>query len=159
MSSSSRKKLKSRQKEPRSDEKDMPTTPLNSMGVSSSLDSIFISPRTPVARTPRNFRNGHADAEVELSLLGDDERRQAAEGLDSDDVDYTAKHPLSAKDKRAMVLLCVLCKHVIYAAAAIRIIHRSIRLLDLIQGVPVSLSSLTLPHQLIVTFSDRTCIG
>jgi hypothetical protein len=95
---------------------------------------------------------------VELSLLGDDERRQAAEGLDSDDVDYTAKHPVSAKDKRAMVLLCVLCKHVIYAAA-IRVIHQSIRLLDLIQGVPVSLSSLTLPHQLIVTFSDRTCIG
>ena len=81
------------------------------MGVSSSLDSIFISPRTPVARSPRPPLNGSADSEeVELSLLGEEERRQAATGIDEDDVGYTSKRPVSSKDKRAMVLLCVLCK-------------------------------------------------
>lgn len=56
-----------------------------------------------------------ADEELELNLLGDDERHQAAFGLEEagemsygDEVDST--RPVSAKDKRGMVLLCVLCQ-------------------------------------------------
>jgi MFS transporter, PAT family, solute carrier family 33 (acetyl-CoA transportor), member 1 len=100
----------------------MPTQSLNSnMGVSSSLEGIFISPRTPVARSPRPPQNGGADSEeVELSLLGEAERRQAATGLDGeDDVGYTSKRPVSSKDKRAMVLLCVLCKSFILVGVRI----------------------------------------
>jgi PAT family acetyl-CoA transporter-like MFS transporter 1 len=87
----------------------MPATPSTPVAISSSLDSIFISPRTPVARTPRHLQNGIDEAdELELRLLGDEERRQAATGLDEED--YTYKRSISAKDKRAMVLLCVLCE-------------------------------------------------
>jgi PAT family acetyl-CoA transporter-like MFS transporter 1 len=80
------------------------------MAVSSSLESIFISPRTP--KTPRIAQNGDADSdEVELALLGDEERERAAVGVDSDGIDtHTTKRPLSTKDKKAMVLLCVLCE-------------------------------------------------
>jgi hypothetical protein len=85
---------------------------LDSMAVSSSLDSIYISPRTP--RTPRSARIGLNDnvEEVELSLLSDEERLQAGDGLglaDMGGVEYDAKRPISSKDKRGMVLLCVLC--------------------------------------------------
>jgi len=83
---------------------------LEPMAKTSSLDSIFISPRTP--RTPR-VQNGSADSEeIELSLLDEEERLRAAEGLEvaeEEDV-YAAKRPMSSKDKRAMVLLCILCK-------------------------------------------------
>lgn len=81
------------------------------MGVSSSLESIFILPRTP--KTPRTAQNGGTDSEeVELALLGDEERERAAVGVDSDEVDNPAtKRPLSTKDKKAMVLLCVLCEY------------------------------------------------
>jgi hypothetical protein len=99
-----------------SGDKVMPARSLNShMAMSSSLDGIFISPRTPGARPPRPPQNGNADSEeVELSLLGEAERRQAAAGLDEDDeVDYNAKRPVSSKDKQAMILLCVLCKRIL----------------------------------------------
>jgi hypothetical protein len=81
------------------------------MAVSSSLESIFVSPRTP--KTPRTAQNGDTDTdEVELALLGDEERERAAVGVDGDEVDtQTTKRPLSTKDKKAMVLLCVLCEY------------------------------------------------
>ena len=84
------------------------------MAVSSSLQSIFISPRTP--KTTRSVQNGDADSdEVELALLGDEEREHAAMGLDIEDIDtHAVKIPLSPKDKRAMVLLCVLCEYTYY---------------------------------------------
>jgi MFS transporter, PAT family, solute carrier family 33 (acetyl-CoA transportor), member 1 len=90
---------------------DMPARSLQPMAVSSSLDSIYISPRTP--KTPRTMQNGSADPEeVELTLLDDDERRRAAEGLDADveEDPYSVKRPISPKDKRAIILLCVLCE-------------------------------------------------
>lgn len=83
----------------------------NSMAVSSSLNSIHISPRTP--KTPRTPRMGFDDAEegVELSLLGEEERRQASRDIDDAAESISAsKRPIGAKDKRGMVLLCVLCK-------------------------------------------------
>jgi len=96
------------------------------MAVSSSLDSIFISPRTP--RTPKSSRlgvNGDID-DVELSLLDEGDRLQAAG--DSDDAGEEphgdAKRPISSKDKRGMVLLCVLY---------------------LIQGVPLGLALGSVP--------------
>lgn len=85
---------------------------LNPGAVSSSLDSIQINPRTP--KTARANWTGLEDDEnedVELSLLGEEERRQAAAGLDQEyGAPDDSKRPLSAKDKKAMVLLSVLCK-------------------------------------------------
>jgi hypothetical protein len=77
---------------------------VNTQAVSSSFSSIAVSPRTP--------RGGHrmddeGDDDVELSLLGESERQQAANGLDPDHGHPT--QTLSGEDKRAMVLLCVLC--------------------------------------------------
>ncbi|RDB29639.1 hypothetical protein Hypma_015130 [Hypsizygus marmoreus] len=100
----------------------------NSMAVSSSLSSIHISPRTP--KTPKTLRMGLDDAEegVELSLLGEDERRQAARDLDEVEEEISShKRPISAKDKRGMVLLCVLY---------------------LIQGVPLGLALGSVPFLL-----------
>ena len=75
----------------------------NSMATSTSLNSIHISPRTP-----KSPRMGLDDAEegVELSLLGEEERREALRGVE----DIPSKRPIGAKDKRGMALLCVLCK-------------------------------------------------
>ncbi|KAJ3490155.1 hypothetical protein NLI96_g1649 [Meripilus lineatus] len=81
--------------------------------LTTSLESIAILPRTP--RTPRSadqrWREGDGDTidEVELSLLGEDERRQAAQGAEEDvrPPDTTQK-PFSPKDKRAIALLVVL---------------------------------------------------
>ncbi|KAF9458749.1 acetyl-coenzyme A transporter 1-domain-containing protein [Collybia nuda] len=95
------------------------------MAVSSSLNSIHISPRTP--KTPRM---GLDDAEegVELSLLGEEERQQASRGLDdSEDAPTSLKKAIGAKDKRAMVLLCILY---------------------LIQGVPLGLALGSVPFLL-----------
>jgi hypothetical protein len=81
------------------------------MAVSSSLNSIHISPRTP--KTPKTPRMGLDDAEegVELTLLGEEERHQASRGLDdAEDAPSNSKRAIGAKDKRGMVLLCVLCR-------------------------------------------------
>lgn len=82
------------------------------MAVASSLNAIQISPRTP--RTPHD--TGDED-NVELSLLNDAERIQSARAfLDEthslSDNEPDIKRNISAKDKRAMVLLCVLCKYI-----------------------------------------------
>jgi len=53
------------------------------------------------------------DDSVEMSLLDEDDRRQASAGiLDRPEEEHVTdlKKPMSAKDKRAMVLLCVLCE-------------------------------------------------
>jgi hypothetical protein len=57
-----------------------------------------------------------AEDEVELNLLGEDEQRQAANGLDIEEQFGHPTHSLSSEDKRAMVLLCVLCMilHLLY---------------------------------------------
>ncbi|KAF5356065.1 hypothetical protein D9756_004015 [Leucocoprinus leucothites] len=58
---------------------------------------------------PREIEDVEED--VELSLLGEDERRQAGQGLEDDVLPprSAGKKPMSTKDKRAMVLLCILC--------------------------------------------------
>ena len=85
----------------------MRVTARDNMGVSSSLGSIHISPRTP--KTPRAARED--DEGVELSLLEEDERRESEfEALELDEGTLDVKHKISAKDKRGMVLLCVLCE-------------------------------------------------
>ncbi|KAG6866243.1 hypothetical protein C0991_006830 [Blastosporella zonata] len=102
--------------------------PSNSMAMSTSLNSIQINPRTP--KTPRSPRVGIDDAEegVELSLLGEEERRQAARDLDEVEEEANShKKPIGAKDKRNMVLLCVLY---------------------LIQGVPLGLALGSVPFLL-----------
>ena len=84
------------------------------MAVSSSLNSIRITPRTP--KTPRSeMRDG--DDDLELSLLNDEERIRSARDFGDDSSSVTEsetdlKKPISAKDKRQMVLLCVLCEWV-----------------------------------------------
>lgn len=88
----------------------------NPRALSTSLESIQINPRTP--KTPRtgdtrwNEQDGGSIDEVELSLLGEDERRAAEAGLSLDDEDHVP-HPtskrVSSRDKRAIALLIVLC--------------------------------------------------
>ena len=52
------------------------------------------------------------DDSVEMSLLDEDDRRQASAGIDRPEEEHVSdlKKPMSTKDKRAMVLLCVLCE-------------------------------------------------
>ncbi|KAJ7356882.1 acetyl-coenzyme A transporter 1-domain-containing protein [Mycena albidolilacea] len=97
--------------------------PLDAQAVSSSMSGITVSPRTPKF-THRMGRNDEADDEVEMSLLREDERQQAAHGLDVEGQSSSATHSLSNEDKRAMVLLCVLY---------------------LIQGVPLGLALGSIP--------------
>ena len=83
------------------------------MAVTSSLNSIHISPRTP--RTPRPNMGDEEENDVELTLLNEQERLQSAQAFhDSDllvsETEDVSKRPISAKDKRGMVLLCVLCE-------------------------------------------------
>lgn len=115
-----------------------------------SLESIEVLPRTPIPRTPLSSRRGHTydpspsdeGDEVELTLLGEEERRAAAAGLGvEEEQTYLAqadgKKPFSARDKQAIVLLIILCTcTVLYS---IRLLSYAVRsILDLIQGFPVS---------------------
>ncbi|KAH9927460.1 MFS general substrate transporter [Epithele typhae] len=91
---------------------------MHARGKATSLQSIEVLPRTP--RTPATARSrGHGartpfDAdEVELSLLGEAERREAASDLTLDEeqeylAQIDAKKSMSARDKQAMVLLTIL---------------------------------------------------
>ena len=86
-----------------------------SVAVTSSLNSIRITPRTP--KTPRLTMRDEDD-DVELSLLNEEERLRSATDFEDDDSsiaesDSDVKKPISANDKRQMVLLCVLCECVI----------------------------------------------
>lgn len=77
------------------------------MAVTSSLNSVYISPRTP--KTPR-VTNEDEESDVELELLNDQQRLEADRDVDTLVEHHdAAKRPISAKDKRSMVLLCVLC--------------------------------------------------
>ena len=83
------------------------------MAVTSSFSAIHISPRTP--RTPHPEMGDEDD--VELSLLSDAERLQSARAFPDEshslsDAELDTKRNISAKDKRAMVLLCVLCSYI-----------------------------------------------
>jgi hypothetical protein len=85
----------------------MPKTTVSSPAISTTLDSIQITPRTP-----RVMHSDHAAVEeVEMSLLEEDDRRRAAAGFVDGNGHIEAKPrvPLSPEDKRAMVLLCILC--------------------------------------------------
>ncbi|KAJ3526030.1 hypothetical protein NM688_g8313 [Phlebia brevispora] len=100
-----------------SEEEGMPRSP---RAQSTSLESIHIQPRTPKTAAVRvngdvpGWTAGEASGveEVELSLLGEDERREAANGLTlEEEQEYLAqseKRPMSVKDKRAIALLIVL---------------------------------------------------
>ncbi|KIL58525.1 hypothetical protein M378DRAFT_86388 [Amanita muscaria Koide BX008] len=82
-------------------------TSSDNLGVSSSLNSTHII-RT--AKTQINVPEDASDNSVELSLLQEEERRKS--GLDeikeSPNEHGHEKRKISAKDKRGMVLLCVL---------------------------------------------------
>jgi PAT family acetyl-CoA transporter-like MFS transporter 1 len=107
------------------------------MAVTSSLNSIHISPRTP--KTPRP-NTGDEQEDVELTLLNEEERLRSARAFHDDDnsmvsAEDVSKRPISAKDKRGMVLLCVLC-----TSRASTLLDRprlTFFFLDLLQGVPV----------------------
>jgi MFS transporter, PAT family, solute carrier family 33 (acetyl-CoA transportor), member 1 len=87
----------------------MPRLPNKVTAVSSSLDSIQVPPRTPYAD---DSPNGKEDEGIELSLLDDEERRAAATGDDDFGVGKV-KQGVSAKDKRGMALLIVLCEPIL----------------------------------------------
>jgi hypothetical protein len=86
----------------------LPRSSDSTPAMSTTLDSVQISPRNH-----HTIRQNHLDAEeeVEMSLLEEDDRRLAAAGFVDGNGHLEAKHkvPLSAEDKRAMTLLCVLC--------------------------------------------------
>lgn len=107
-----RKTGKDKDSTPSSDQEGMPRSP---RGQTTSLESISIQPRTP--KTPRSNGGplwGQQDGvdEVELSLLGEEERLQAAQGLtlEQEYLAQSEKKFMSAKDKRAVVLLVILCE-------------------------------------------------
>jgi hypothetical protein len=87
------------------------------MAVTSGLNAIHIAPRTP--KNVKGQWSGGDDVdtqEVELSLLDEDDRRQAAVGLgETEEQGYVGghdvKHPMSTKDQRGMALLIILCEH------------------------------------------------
>jgi MFS transporter, PAT family, solute carrier family 33 (acetyl-CoA transportor), member 1 len=113
-SSSKQPKLRKHKEDNKSDE-DMPTA--RPMAVSSGLNAIHIAPRTPrISKLQWNGVEEDDTQEVELSLLDEEERLQAARGLgQTEEQGYVggldSKHPLSAKDQRGMALLIVLCEH------------------------------------------------
>ncbi|KIY45232.1 MFS general substrate transporter [Fistulina hepatica ATCC 64428] len=91
-----------------------------------------MTPRTPKRPSFDSFDNTEDD--VELSLLGHDEQERAANGIMDDELPlpgggkhHATSKPISAKDKRGMVLLCVLY---------------------LIQGVPIGLALGSVPFLL-----------
>lgn len=102
------------------------------MGVTSGLNSVYISPRTP--RTPR-VAPVEDDDDDEMELLGEDDRRRAREGLNGEGYmepeDVPKEDPsnkkISTKDKKNMVFLSVLY---------------------LIQGVPLGLALGSVPFLL-----------
>jgi hypothetical protein len=81
----------------------------NRMAMTSSLDTIHIAPRTPKLSRHSPWNGTVDETEVELSLLGEEERHAAANGLDDVEDELPLKRDVSSKDKRAMVLLVVLC--------------------------------------------------
>lgn len=105
---------------------------------STSFQNIALSPRTPRSTVYRKFEADldglDEEDEDELTLLGEDDRRQYAQGLDAEDGFGQLKRvqPVSSEDKRAMALLCVLC--MFSSCRCRRWAHTSA---DLIQGVPV----------------------
>jgi hypothetical protein len=113
--------------------------------LSTSFQNIALSPRTPrfSPRTPRSavYRKFEAgldglreEEEAELTLLGEDDRRQYADGLEDGFGQITRAQPLSSEEKRAMVLLCVLCMFFFFLLSCH---HCPYIQADLIQGVPV----------------------
>ena len=100
-------------KEANEGEEDMPQRP---MAVTSGLNAIHIAPRTPkTSKTQRNVVDEENTQEMELSLLDEEERKQAARGLgETEEQGYVsepdAKRSLSSKDQRGLVLLIVLCE-------------------------------------------------
>lgn len=103
---------------PSSDQEGMPRSP---RGQTTSLESISIQPRTPKTSRSNGDPFWHAEEadpsdEVELSLLGDDERLQAAQGMSLEEEQVYSTHPekrpMSTKDKRAIALLVILCDYV-----------------------------------------------
>ena len=105
--------------------------PMNPRAVATSLESIEIVPRTP--RTPATARRPHGHGgrtpddvdEVELSLLGEEERRAAAADMTvEEEQEYLAqadgKRPFSARDKQAVVLLIILCAYCLVDTDALR---------------------------------------
>jgi PAT family acetyl-CoA transporter-like MFS transporter 1 len=88
--------------------------PRERMAVTSSLNTIQISPRTPKTPQPDIGRD---EDDVELSLLNEAERLQSARAFPEEarslsDTEPDTKRNISAKDKREMVLLCVLCEYI-----------------------------------------------
>jgi hypothetical protein len=87
---------------------------MRTSALSTSLDSIQIQPRTP--RTPRDMRHDQATPsplragagadgdEVEMRLLD-----VPADGFEVEKEPPAHSGHISGEDRRAMVLLCVLC--------------------------------------------------
>jgi len=69
------------------------------------MDTVRVQPRT-------HRHSVHDTDDVELTLLEEDEQRQAAVGVSNGDSVRMGRQklPMSTKDKRSMGLLCTLCE-------------------------------------------------
>lgn len=74
------------------------------MATTTSRDSGLVTPRTP---TLRRMPGQQDEDDVELSLLTEEQRRNA-NGFEAEHSPAELKRPMSTKDKKAVVLLCVL---------------------------------------------------
>src|SRR5712691_1331597 len=126
----------------------LPRQPIHSPGISTTLDSVQITPRTPHGVRPDyglddadadTFVSGVDAEEVEMNLLAEDERRRAHLGFADGNGHLDIKHkaPLSLEEKRAMALLCVLCTSLSSPFSSSDDYTLPTFHVDLIQGVPV----------------------
>ena len=144
---------------PQNSTREMPRSPVLSPGITTSLDSVQITPRTPRTARPKYAEAddslvGRDVEEVEMSLLSVDERSRAEPGFANGYLEDKQKAPIiSLEDKRAMVLLCVLCAFLLSSSSPMVQMTKQLRFtplfLDLIQGVPV--------RQVVFSVAMMTC--
>jgi hypothetical protein len=86
----------------------MPRSANSAHGQSSSLERMQAEARSPRSRSGADYPRDENEDEVEMRLLGNEQRDTLLTEAD-EDKDRSAK-PMSTKDKRAMTLLIILCK-------------------------------------------------
>jgi hypothetical protein len=109
----------------------MPRSANGAHGQSSSLERLQADIRSPRSRSGADYPRDENEDEVEMRLLGNEQRDTLAET--DEDKGHSAK-PMSTKDKRAMTLLIILCEPLVESWSLVLMDVSSV---DLIQGVPV----------------------
>lgn len=132
--SATRNRFKTNSSTPKSSDfmNGMPRSANGAHGQSSSLERIQADARSPRSRSGADYPRDENEDEVEMRLLGNEQRDTLLAEAD-EDKDRSAK-PMSTKDKRAMTLLIILCKSLVEWWP---LLLMDVSFVDLIQGVPV----------------------